>query len=191
MQISRRLFLSTDGGDFRGEDSALVDEGRERLFERRLAKLPRSQRRVGFPFTARFHLHPTVKASLVADGEAVTMRLPSGEIWVMRQAGGALALARAARRDAFVLSALDHVLVLERSVFGRARPTDALDLEWVEALELAPGSNAKLLAKMSDGQELTLWTGSCPEDDAQALVDALATLSRQKRLSLDARLAQG
>lgn len=92
VQLARRLFLSADGGDFRGEDSALVDKGRERVFERRLARLPRTQRRIGFPFVARFHLHPAVKASLVADGEAVTMRLPSGEIWVMRQAGGALAL---------------------------------------------------------------------------------------------------
>ena len=32
VQVSRRLFLSADGGDFRGEDSALVDDGRERVF---------------------------------------------------------------------------------------------------------------------------------------------------------------
>lgn len=105
--------------------------------------------------------------------------------------GGALALARAARRDAFVLSAADNVLELERSVFGRARPSDALDLEWVEALELRPGSGAKLVARMTDGQELTLWTGACPVSDADALMSALGALARQNRLSLDARVAQG
>lgn len=92
VRLSRRLFLSVDGGDFRGEDSAVASEASMRQFQRRLGKLPRGLRQRGFAFTARFHLHPTVAASMVADGEAVTMRLQSGEIWVMRQAGGALAL---------------------------------------------------------------------------------------------------
>lgn len=91
--VARRLFLSADGGDFRGEDSALVDDGEMTTFQRRLSKLPRADRERGFALTARFHLHPDVAAALVADGEAVTLRLPHGEVWVMRQAGGALSLA--------------------------------------------------------------------------------------------------
>ena len=144
VQIARRLFLSADGGDFRGEDSAMVGQGRERLFERRLAKLPRAQRRVGFPFTARFHLHPTVKASLVADGEAVTMRLPSGEIWVMRQAGGDLSLEPSVyygRGDApeesqqiVVTAAARETLTQIRWAFRRVGDINSLPKD-IEALE--------------------------------------------------------
>ncbi len=105
--------------------------------------------------------------------------------------GGALALARGARRDAFTVSASDQALVLSRSVFGRARPEDALDLEWVEGVELRPGWGAKLTAKMSDGKELTLWTGVCAQAQAQELVDALGAFSRQNRLTFDARVVQG
>ena len=86
--LTRRMYLSVDGGDFRGEDSLnAADEG-ARIFERRLA----ANRRTGVPFAARFHLHPDVEAEVVADGEAITLRLPHGEVWVMRQAGGKLAL---------------------------------------------------------------------------------------------------
>ncbi|MBX2854510.1 MAG: heparinase II/III family protein [Rhodobacteraceae bacterium] len=88
LTLTRRMFLSVDGGDFRGEDSlSAADEG-ARIFERRLA----ANRRTGVPFAARFHLHPDVEAEVVAEGEAITLRLPHGEVWVMRQAGGKLAL---------------------------------------------------------------------------------------------------
>ncbi len=93
LAVSRRLFLSADGGDFRGEDSLLADApDAEERFERALSRLPRARRERGLPFVARFHLHPEVAATLVADGEAATLRLPHGEVWVMRQSGGALAL---------------------------------------------------------------------------------------------------
>lgn len=90
--VTRRLFLSADGGDFRGEDKLSVEDEDMRKFERAIAKLPRGQRDQGVPFVARFHLHPDVAAAIVADGEATTLRLPHGEVWVMRQVGGALAL---------------------------------------------------------------------------------------------------
>lgn len=67
----RRLWLSPDGGDLRGEDSFLGYEGRP-------VTVP--DRR----YIVRFHLHPTVKATLAQSGQAVLMRLPSGRGWPAR-----------------------------------------------------------------------------------------------------------
>jgi uncharacterized heparinase superfamily protein len=69
----RRLFLSPGGDDLRGEDT-LVGEGRGR-------------------YAVRFHLHPRVQASLVQDGSAVLLRLPSGLGWRLRTSTGTLVLA--------------------------------------------------------------------------------------------------
>jgi uncharacterized heparinase superfamily protein len=69
---SRQLFLSADGEDLRGED--------------RLTGLP------GAVFAVRFHLHPSVQASLVQDGSAASLRLPSGIVWRLRAAGGEMSL---------------------------------------------------------------------------------------------------
>ncbi len=93
LTTTRRLFLSADGGDFRGEDS-FRSEGAlaKKTFEKRLSKLPRARRERGLPAEARFHLHPEISAALVAEGEAATLRLPHGEVWVMRQSGGELSL---------------------------------------------------------------------------------------------------
>ncbi|MCZ6497050.1 MAG: heparinase II/III family protein, partial [Alphaproteobacteria bacterium] len=43
-------------------------------------------------FHVRFHLHPGVSASLVQDGTAVLLRLPSGAGWRFRAEGGKIAL---------------------------------------------------------------------------------------------------
>ena len=73
----RRLYLSADGSDLRGEDI-----------------LSRTQNKFegGRSFAVRFHLHPEVQASLVRDGSAVLLRLPSGAGWQMRASGGAIGL---------------------------------------------------------------------------------------------------
>jgi uncharacterized heparinase superfamily protein len=69
---ARQLFLSADGEDLRGED--------------RLAGLP------GAAFAVRFHLHPSVQASLARDGNAALLRLPSGTLWRLRAAGAEMSL---------------------------------------------------------------------------------------------------
>jgi len=69
---ARQLFLSADGEDLRGED--------------RLTGLP------GAVFAVRFHLHPSVQASLVRDGSAALLRMPSGIVWRLRAAGGEIGL---------------------------------------------------------------------------------------------------
>jgi uncharacterized heparinase superfamily protein len=69
---ARQLFLSADGEDLRGEDN--------------LSGLP------GAAFAVRFHLHPSVQASLVRDGSAALLRSPSGIVWRLRTAGAEMSL---------------------------------------------------------------------------------------------------
>jgi uncharacterized heparinase superfamily protein len=70
---ARQMFLSADGEDLRGEDE--------------LIGLP------GAAFAVRFHLHPSVQASLVQDSSASAMlRLPSGMVWQLRAAGAEMSL---------------------------------------------------------------------------------------------------
>ncbi len=57
----RRLFLSADGEDLRGED---VLSGR-----------------AGVPFAVRFHLHPAVRATLLQSGRAALLKPPRGDAW--------------------------------------------------------------------------------------------------------------
>lgn len=73
----RRLYLSTNGDDLRGEDILSLPEDTGSVRAELLGK----------PFTIRFHLHPGVRASLVQDGAAVLLRV-SGGGWRFRSAGG-------------------------------------------------------------------------------------------------------
>ena len=68
----RRLYLSENGDDLRGED--MVE-----------AAAPQ-------PYAIRFHLHPSVNATMQRDGEAVLLRLPSGAGWRLRADGAPIAL---------------------------------------------------------------------------------------------------
>jgi len=72
----RRLYLTADGGDLRGED--------------RLDPCRRSA--LAAPFAIRFHLHPDVQASLSQDGAAAILRLPKGGGWCLRAGGAVLGL---------------------------------------------------------------------------------------------------
>lgn len=76
----RRIWLSPDGGDLRGEDVFTGPEGKP---------VSHPDRR----FIIRFHLHPSVKATLAQSGQAVLMRLPSGRGWRLRAAGAGVGLA--------------------------------------------------------------------------------------------------
>jgi uncharacterized heparinase superfamily protein len=57
----RRLFLSANGEDFRGEDTVSGAEG--------------------VPFAIRFHLHPSVNASLLQSGRSALLKPPKGGAW--------------------------------------------------------------------------------------------------------------
>jgi len=68
----RRIYLNASGTDVRGEDT-LEGEGDHK-------------------FAIRFHLHPSVKASLVKDGASILLRLPDKSGWRMRCSGGVASL---------------------------------------------------------------------------------------------------
>jgi uncharacterized heparinase superfamily protein len=71
----RRLYLSESGDDLRGEDMLEPD------------------REVQVPgFAVRFHLHPSVVASLQTDEAGVLLRLPSGAGWRLRAKGARVAI---------------------------------------------------------------------------------------------------
>jgi uncharacterized heparinase superfamily protein len=72
LTYTRELFLAADGKDLRGED--------------RLSGRP------GATFAVRFHLHPSVQASLIEDETATVLRLPSGMVWRLRAAGAEMTL---------------------------------------------------------------------------------------------------
>lgn len=86
----RDLHLSMDGRILSGEDTLGAMSGPDRKTFERL------QERTGFQgiaFDIRFHIHPDVDATLDMGGNAVSMALKSGEIWVFRHDGvGELAL---------------------------------------------------------------------------------------------------
>ena len=64
----RRIYVNASGADIRGEDT-LAGNGDHK-------------------FSIRFHLHPSVKASLVKGGASVLLRLPDKTGWRMRCSGG-------------------------------------------------------------------------------------------------------
>ena len=68
----RRIYINASGSDIRGEDT-LDGSGDHK-------------------FSIRFHLHPSVKASLVQDGTSVLLRLPDKSGWRMRCSGGIASL---------------------------------------------------------------------------------------------------
>jgi uncharacterized heparinase superfamily protein len=79
----RNLLLSPDGRSLSGEDllGALSDDHKQ-AFERALADRTGDD---GIPISLRFHLHPDVRAEM--GGDAVSLTLRSGEIWIFRHDG--------------------------------------------------------------------------------------------------------
>ena len=72
----RRLYVQSDGNDIRGEDSILVPIG----------KVPLSRDTVQFDI--RFHLHPTVRATLAQDLHSALLIQPGKVGWRFRTDGG-------------------------------------------------------------------------------------------------------
>jgi uncharacterized heparinase superfamily protein len=92
----RRLFLSRDGDDLRGED---------RLDRAPDARVPRKS--VGAAFAVRFHLHPAVEAASPerdAEGRAgIVLAHPEAGLWRLVAEGGELAV-----DDSFYLADGEH-----------------------------------------------------------------------------------
>ncbi len=77
----RRLYLSRDGEDLRGEDCIKAPEN-----DATLSWLTphRGKTSTAVPFSVRFHLHPDVRVSQSRDDGSVIMMLPNGDGWTFR-----------------------------------------------------------------------------------------------------------
>ena len=78
----RRIFLSANGHDLRGEDS--LEAAGPRRARRRRAAAPR--------YDVRFHLGPGVEATPTADAQGALLKLADGRVWQFRVRGGSLAV---------------------------------------------------------------------------------------------------
>ncbi|MEM8630534.1 MAG: heparinase II/III family protein [Pseudomonadota bacterium] len=82
----RQVSLSTDGRSLSGDDTvAVLQDGHKPLFDR----ARRQAGHGGLPFSIRFHLHPDTDPEIDMGGQAVSLALKSGEIWVFRFRGKA------------------------------------------------------------------------------------------------------
>lgn len=86
----RYLDLSADGRVLIGADTLVATT---RTDKARFQDVRARSGGAGVPFALRFHLHPEAEPSLDMNGTAVSVALRSGEIWVFRAEGLALALA--------------------------------------------------------------------------------------------------
>jgi uncharacterized heparinase superfamily protein len=73
--VERRIYLSADGRDVRGEDRFFAD-------------LESGGNIEAVPFALRFHLHPAVKANVAKDGASVMLVLPDRNGWRFSARGG-------------------------------------------------------------------------------------------------------
>ena len=83
----RRLFLSPDGSDLRGEDTLSLIKGGAKTLERARAKRKSPD---GPAYAVRFHLHPDVSPEQTDKSILVTMA--NGERWQMLASGGTLSI---------------------------------------------------------------------------------------------------
>jgi len=72
---TRRLLLARDGSALDGEDEVT------------LAGAP-----TNLPAVVRFHLHPSVRPSLIRDGEGAMLALPNGEVWSFEASGAIVSI---------------------------------------------------------------------------------------------------
>lgn len=80
LTVRRRLFLSPDGQDLRGED--VIEPAPKSPLKRRPER----------DFDLRFHLGPGVAATPTADGAGALLKLPQGRVWGMKARGGAVSI---------------------------------------------------------------------------------------------------
>jgi uncharacterized heparinase superfamily protein len=80
----RELQLSLDGRELSGEDLLIaIEERHKKTFDRALE----AGKLEGIYTQIKFHLHPEVDANLDLVGNAVSLALKSGEVWVFRHDG--------------------------------------------------------------------------------------------------------
>lgn len=118
----RRLFVSPNGREVRGQDNLLAQNDAHRAaFKKVTAIAPQ----LGVAFSVHFHLHPSVQARMTEDGDGVALRLPNHEIWLFRHEGGNLALENSVYLDQWRLEphATKQIVVSGRAIEYAGRVT--------------------------------------------------------------------
>ncbi|WP_417497190.1 heparinase II/III family protein [Maricaulis sp.] len=109
----RRVFLAADGGDVRGEDALFrpIEDGAP------------DDVNVRWRFAIRFHLHPSVRASLARDSMSVLLVQPSGAGWRFRCDGEPIRL----ERSVYLAAGAPPQRATQIVVQGEAEPFGAGD----------------------------------------------------------------
>jgi len=102
---SRRIYLSANGGDIRGEDTITGGNSQK--------------------FVARFHLHPAVQSSLVREASSVLLRTPSGSGWRFKASGGVISL-----QESIYLGLPGQVKRAEQIVISSATQNGLGQIKW-------------------------------------------------------------
>lgn len=105
----RRIFLSADGGNLRGED--LIESAPGRRLRRRGARAA---------FDVRFHLAPAIEITVTADGRGALLKLADGRIWRFRARGGVLAVDDSVWIDHDSAARATHQLVISATTAAGA-----------------------------------------------------------------------
>ena len=102
---SRRIYISANGGDIRGEDTITGGNSQK--------------------FVARFHLHPSVQSSLVRQASSVLLRTPSGSGWRFKLSGGVISL-----QESVYLGLPGQVKRAEQIVISSATQNGLGQIKW-------------------------------------------------------------
>jgi uncharacterized heparinase superfamily protein len=124
---TRRLLLGADGNSLTGEDGIAL-----------------SGTSASLPAVARFHLHPSVKPSLIREGEGALLALPSGEVWAFEASG-----LRVAIEESIFLAAADGRRRTEQLVVG----FDAAHLPQIVWRLSRVGTTERHAAPLRSGEE--------------------------------------
>ncbi len=116
LRHQRRLFLSSDGCDFRGEDR-LIPGGKKpfSLFGRQKTRAVH----------IRFHIHPDVACSATQDGSGIILKLASKQGWLFRAKGGEIGL-----EDSLYLSAAGQVRKSSQIIIAAAVQHEETLINW-------------------------------------------------------------
>jgi len=102
---TRRIYLSANGNDIRGEDTITSGDSKK--------------------FIARFHMHPTIQASLVRQASSVLMRTPGGSGWRFRVSGGVVSL-----QESIYLGLAEQVKRSQQIVISSATQNGSGQIKW-------------------------------------------------------------
>ncbi len=86
LTCARSIVLSHDGRSLSGEDFLVALEDTQK---KRFDQAMQDAQLQGIPHHTRFHLHPDVDVGVDMGGQAVSLSLRSGEVWVFRFSGPA------------------------------------------------------------------------------------------------------